>query len=333
MQYWPHRRARRRLPRVRTSPDIKEAVLCNMVAFKAGMTHLSMIDDSESPSKNLEVSRAVTVLEVPHMEVYGLRFYGVDPITSYKITKTDVYNKALAAKLNLAKVKHDESKIESMKQRLKEFSDVSVLIAAYPKGLSGVGQHHPVRFESAIGGKSIEEKFDAAHKILGKEIKTHELFKPGEVVDISAITTGKGWQGPIKRFHVKRNAHRATNKVRHGGPLGAYSPGKVFFTVPRAGQLGFNYRTEHNKRILKIGAKTDAHTINVKGGFKNYGVVKNDFIIISGSVGGPAQRMVRLRKSVRESNAKGVKEPKINYVAHVTSPIAQTVMVEATKKK
>ena len=58
MQYWPHRRARRRLPRVRTSPDIKEAVLCNMVALKAGMTHLSMIDDSESPSKNLEVSRA-----------------------------------------------------------------------------------------------------------------------------------------------------------------------------------------------------------------------------------------------------------------------------------
>lgn len=314
LQYWQHRRARNRLARLRSSPEIKEATLGNMVAFKVGMTHLSMIDDSESPSKNQEVSRAATVLEVPRMEVYGIRLYGRDSLSNYKITKTEVYNKAAAQKLNMKQLKNDESKLPSIKQKVKEYSDARALVAAYPKDTSS-GQHHPVRFETVIGGKDIEEKFETASKLLGREIKAADIFKPGEFIDVSAVTTGKGWAGTIKRFGVKRKAHKATNKIRHTGVLGAMGQGKVFYTVPRAGQLGYNYRTEHNKRILKIGNGSDADQVNKIGGFTNYGIVRNDYLVLDGSVGGPAKRMVRLRKSIRERNENGIKEPKLVYIA------------------
>jgi large subunit ribosomal protein L3 len=314
MQYWPHRRAHNRLPRLRNHPVIKEPLPCNIVAYKVGMTHLTMIDDTESPSKNAEVAKACTVLEIPKMEVYGMRFYSTNGLTNYKEVKTELYNKALAQKLNIKKLKHDETKIGSMKEKLKEYSNITALIVAFPKGLS-VEQHHVMRFESPLGGNTIEEKFEFITKALGTEIKINEIFKPGEYVDITSISKGKGWQGPIKRLHVKRNAHKGTGKIRHGGPLGAFSPGKVFYTVPRAGQLGFNYRTEHNKRILKIGQKTEIEAVNKRAGYSNYGLVKNEYIIISGSVVGPAKRLVRIRKSIRHRNMPGIKEPKVMYIA------------------
>ena len=77
--------------------------------------------------------------------------------------------------------------------------------------------------------------------------------------------------------------------------------------------MGYNYRTELNKRVLKVGTTRDAATVNVKGGFINYGVVKNDFIILDGSIPGPAKRLIRLRKSIRNTAPK--KEPQINYIS------------------
>ncbi|MDE1810541.1 MAG: 50S ribosomal protein L3, partial [Candidatus Micrarchaeota archaeon] len=63
LQYWHRRRATTRLPRIRSKPrHISEQVLSNIVAYKVGMTQVSMTDDSESPSKNMEVAEACTVL-------------------------------------------------------------------------------------------------------------------------------------------------------------------------------------------------------------------------------------------------------------------------------
>lgn len=314
MQYWPHRRAARRLPRIRNNPSLAEQRLASVVAYKVGMTHLLMTDDSESPSKNMEVARACTILEIPKMEAYGVRFYSKDGTTGYRIASAEVFHKAIAHKLGLKNVKQDETKLAAFKPRLGEFTSIALLVAAYPKGLN-VEQHHPMRFEAAVGGKTMEEKFEFASKLLGSEIKVTDVFKPGEYVDVMSVTTGKGWQGPIKRFGVKRNFHKATGKIRHGGPLGAFSPGKVYFTVPRAGQMGFNYRTEHNKRILKVGTAAEVSQINPARGFSNYGIARNDFIIINGSVPGTAKRLVRVRKSIRDRNVAGIKEPKITYIS------------------
>ncbi len=314
LQYWPHRRARRRLPRLRNSPDVEEQGLANIVAYKVGMTHLIMVDDSNSTTKGLEISIPCTLLELPRMEAYGIRLYVLDHNSRYLVSKEEIYNKALAQKLGIKKTKHDESKISTIKPKIKEFVEVSVLVAAQPSGTSAE-QHHPMRFEAPATGKTVEEKFEFASKVLGSELRASDLFKAGEYVDMSSITKGKGWQGPIKRFHVKRNFHKGTGKIRHGGPLGAFSPGKVFYTTPRAGQLGFNYRTEHNKRILKLGKKEEVQSVARDGGYKNYGQPQNDFILVEGSVPGVPKRLVRIRKSIRHRNETGIKEPKLVYIA------------------
>jgi LSU ribosomal protein L3P len=51
----------------------------------------------------------------------------------------------------------------------------------------------------------------------------------------------------------------------------------------------------------------------VKGGFLNYGIVKNEFIIVDGSIPGPAKRLVRIRKALR-AKAKE-QEPKLTYIS------------------
>jgi large subunit ribosomal protein L3 len=311
MQFWHHRRAQKRLPRVRHAPqNFKEQVPLNILAYKVGMAHLMMVDDSEAPSKNLEISAPCTVLEIPQMEIYGARFYTKD-INGYRKADMEIHHSEMSKKLKHKTTKQDESKLNAVKEHLNDFEEITALCVAYPKSVK-VGQHHNVKFESAIGG-SLDDKFNFISSKLGKEVKISDVFKPGEYVDLSSISKGKGWQGPIKRFGVARLAHKATQKVRHVGTHGAFTPGKVLFTVPQAGQMGFNYRTETNKRILKIGSSSEAAKINPKSGFTNYGNVSNDYILIKGSVAGPSKRLVRIRKSLR--SAKGIKEPKINHIS------------------
>ena len=81
---------------------------------------------------------------------------------------------------------------------------------------------------------------------------------------------------------------------RHTGSLGQNEPGKVRWTVPQAGQLGFQTRTELNKRILKF-----SNGFNVKGGFVNYGNASGECILLEGSVPGPKKRLIRIRFALR----------------------------------
>jgi large subunit ribosomal protein L3 len=84
------------------------------------------------------------------------------------------------------------------------------------------------------------------------------------------------------------------------------------YTVPRQGQRGFHQRTEYNKRILLISNpdQDKGKAINPQGGFKHFGIVKSDYIVVRGSIPGVAKRLVKLRQPIRYSNRK-VTEPKI----------------------
>jgi len=315
LQYWHHRRATTRLPRIRRSSETKTAQpLANILAFKVGMTHVMMTDDRNGPSKNMEIMRPCTVLEVPRMEVYGIRAYAPDQFSNYEMAKAEILHRATAQKLKIKNIKKDEAKISELKAKAKEFTSISVLVASHPKEINAE-QNHPMRFEFPVAGKDAEEQLANAEKMLGKELKAQELFKNGEYIDVTSISTGKGWAGVIKRHHTTLQYRKATQKRRHSAHLGSMGDHKVRFSVPHAGQMGYNYRTEHNKRILKIGAKTDAETFNVSGGFRGYGPISGDFVVLDGSIPGPAKRIVRIRKSIRSRNEAGIKEPKITYVA------------------
>jgi len=267
------------------------------------MGHIIALDARKnSPTYGLQISVPVTILEAPPLKVIGVRVY--QKTTKGLKALTEVYAKELPKELE-RKVKiesnYSEQKVEEIKKLVEKISNVRVIVATQPKK-AGIGRKKPEVFEIEIGGKSVEEKIEYALNLLGKEISANEIFKEGEVVDVIAVTKGKGTQGPVKRFGVKIQGRKAKGKRRHVGSLGQERPGKVRWTVPMAGQMGFQTRTELNKRILKFG---DGNEINPKGGFKRYGIVKSSFIMIEGSVPGSKKRLVMIRKAVRS------KEPPI----------------------
>ena len=131
-----------------------------------------------------------------------------------------------------------------------------------------------------------------------------DVFKPGQLVDISAVTKGFGFQGSIKRWGIRRLSHKAQKIRRKVATLGPWHPHKVRWTVPQMGQTGYHTRTEYNKRILRISA--DPKEILNQAGWKNYGIVKGSFIIILGSVGGITKRLVILRQALRPYRAEQV---------------------------
>jgi large subunit ribosomal protein L3 len=83
------------------------------------------------------------------------------------------------------------------------------------------------------------------------------------------------------------------------------------WTVPRAGQTGFHQRTEYDKRIMVMGNADDEKLkINPEGGYKHFGLVKGDFIILKGSVPGTYRRLIKMRAQIRNEPTK-VNKPNI----------------------
>ena len=141
--------------------------------------------------------------------------------------------------------------------------------------------------------------------MLGKELKIDQVFETGLSVDTAAITKGKGWEGPITRMGVKKKQHKSRKSVREVGSLGPISPQYVMYTVPRGGQHGFHQRMEYNKRIMVMdNVENTKFKINPDGGFKHFGNVKGDFVILKGSIPGTYRRLIKLRSQIRNAPSK-----------------------------
>jgi large subunit ribosomal protein L3 len=77
--------------------------------------------------------------------------------------------------------------------------------------------------------------------------------------------------------------------------------------------MGFHPRTEYNKKIVKISQQPEE--INSKGGIVRYGVVRNTYMMVHGSVAGPEKREVVLTTAYRPN--KTVKEavPELTHIS------------------
>lgn len=294
----PRKRAESQMPAIGYWPALTEKRLCGFAGYKAGMTHITYIDDTESPSKGNEVFASATVVECPPLTIFGVRGYKDGNVVADIICPDEKVMKLLGMKKKSDK-KFSASDVDS----------VFVLAFARPD-LTGMGKKTPERMEIAVGGKDTAEKLEYALSLLGKEVKASEALKAGEFLDAVAITKGKGWQGAVKRFGTSVQRRKATGKRRHIGSLGAWHPGYVQYTVPMAGQMGYHKRTEINKRVMKIG---DAKEINPQGGFTHYGVLQSEYILIKGSLAGPEKRLIRFRRAGRISAAP--KTPDIRFVS------------------
>ncbi len=206
-----------------------------------------------------------------------------------------------------------EGAFRKMEENLDRLAEIRVLVATQPRLVSGVPKKKPDIMEIKIGGGTIEEQLEYAKSILGREVQITDVFKEGQLVDVIAVTKGKGWAGVVKRWHVKILPRKTRKGRRRVGALGPWHPARVLYTVPRPGQLGYHQRTEFNKRILKIGF--NGEEITPKGGFLRYGIVRNAYVMLKGSVPGPAKRLIRLRYPARPNPRIPQEPPKILYIS------------------
>lgn len=275
--------------------------------YKVGMTHCAYVDDTESPTKGQEIVSPATVIEVPPMTVYGYRCYKNGNSISDHLVGEERILKLIG--FTAAKKPHDAKKPENRIDP-SESDDVRLLVYAMPSKTK-IGKKHIEKMELGCGGKDPKEKIEYAKSLLGKELRINEVFKMGEQVDVVSVSKGKGWQGAVKRFGISIQRRKATGKRRHVGTLGQWHPAYVLYTIPQAGQTGYHRRTELNKRILKISAAPEE--INPVCGFPHYGFVKNDFVLLKGSVPGPTKRLIKMRLAVRAAGPQ--KELQTTFVA------------------
>lgn len=314
LAYLPRGRARSFEARIRTWPAItaEKPTLLGFAGYKAANIHLVTIDDREkTPNFGKPLVSSATVVSTPPIKIIGIRGYGNtrgDLASVFDVFASELPKEM--ARMTRMKSKPADDALKNAEQKLPAVSVLMAVVATVPRE-ANLSQKRPFVFEVGIGGGDIKAQFEYMKGLLGKEVKLTDVFKLGSYVDVGAITKGKGIEGPITRWGVKKKQHKSRKSVRAVGTLGPISPAGVMYTVPRAGQRGLHQRVEYNKRILIVGnASENEQAITPQGGFLHYGIVKGDYIVLKGSVPGAVKRLLKLRHAIRPKTAKIV-EPKI----------------------
>jgi len=313
LAYSPRIRAKSMEARIRAWPKVNsdEPKILAHCGFKAGCVQIVSIDDREKvPNAGKQLVSLGTVLVTPPVLILGVRGYSKDH--NGKHAEFDVYAedipKSFSKEISLKN--NQENALENAEKGLKRVKEIFAIVAVSPRA-AGLDQKKPYVFEAFVSGGDIQKQFTHVKELLGKEIKIDQIFETGATVDVAAITKGHGWQGVLKRWNVKKKQHKSRKTVREVGSLGPISPQSVMYTVPRAGQHGFHQRVEYDKRIMIMGNSNDEQIkINPDGGYKHFGLVKGDFIILKGSVPGTYRRLIKLRSQIRNAPAK-VNKPNI----------------------
>ncbi len=346
------KRARRIYPRIFTWPKADKVCLLGFPAYKVGMLTVhekNLLVSEKAIWYGIERAVAATVLEAPPIRILGIRAYGLGYNGKQTLTEiwtpyfSDWERKYLGRKIQLPR-KNIDALRDIMKERCKRIeelidagsvTDIRAIIRTSPE-LTTIGKKKPEILEIKIGGEP-REAFRWGIEHLGKFVRIREVMEPGMFIDIIGVTKGKGFQGVVKRFGVKLLPPKSKKGYRRLGSLGPWTPGRVMWTVPRAGQLGFFRRTEYNKQIMAIvpseyeikysfngkppyvvtikdrttirveeddSEKTVSLTplarlLNPRGGWPHYGVIRNDAVVLRGSCMGPPKRLIFLRFPVR----------------------------------
>ncbi len=262
-----------------------------------------------------EIVVPLTTLETPPMLACALRAYtktyeGLQTLGEAWMEKPPKEFERIISVPEKFATKESLKKLETSLDKIVE---LRLVMATQPR-LATRGKKAPDLVEVKVGGGTIKERFEYAAKIVGSEVKIADVIKEGQAVDAIGVTKGKGIQGPVKRFGIRRKFHKSRKTVRQVGCIGGWTPHYVQYSVPRAGQMGFHQRTEYNKLVMKIG--NNGNEITPKGGFLRYGIVNTEYVMLKGSVPGTTNRLVLIRVAARPPPE--APAPKIEYM-HVAS--------------
>ena len=120
----------------------------------------------------------------------------------------------------------------------------------------------------------------------GQELKA-EMFAAGELVDVTATSKGKGFQGLIKRHKFSRGpeSHGSMN-VRQPGAIGATDAARVFKGVRMAGQMGNVRTTARAYKVVRVDPE-------------------RNLLLVKGGVPGAKGALVLVRQSTKKVKPKG----------------------------
>ncbi len=127
---------------------------------------------------------------------------------------------------------------------------------------------------AANGGE--DDAFKAGQQL------TVSLFQENELVDVCGISVGKGFQGGMKRWHWKGGGktHGSTSHRRPGSIGSTTTPGRVWRGHHLPGHMGLDRVTVQNVRIVRLDPE-------------------QNLLFVAGSVPGPENALVEVRKSVK----------------------------------
>jgi large subunit ribosomal protein L3 len=126
---------------------------------------------------------------------------------------------------------------------------------------------------------------DTSAYTVGQELKV-DLLAPGEKVDVTAVSKGKGFAGAMKRHNFKGQgaSHGTHKKHRAPGSIGACAtPSRVFKGTRMAGQMGNQRVTTLNLEVVQADPE-------------------RDLLLVKGAVPGPRGGVVIVRSAVKDSN-------------------------------
>lgn len=129
----------------------------------------------------------------------------------------------------------------------------------------------------------LEENEGADFK-LGAEINV-DLFKEGQMVDVTATSRGKGFAGTVKRHNFRTQDATHGNSLSHRAPgsIGQnQTPGRVFKGKKMAGHMGNRRCTIQNQEVIKVDSK-------------------RNILLVKGAIPGAPGSIVVIRPSVKET--------------------------------
>ena len=165
-------------------------------------------------------------------------------------------------------------------------------------GHAAKAQTTPKRFFREIKGVDINSY------TLGQEISA-DIFAPGEVVDVTGTTKGKGFQGVIKRHGQSRGPMgHGSHYHRRPGSMGTMRPMRVFKGKKLAGHMGTLTVTIQNLEVVAVDTE-------------------NNVILISGNIPGPKKGLVLIKSAVKANGKINEMENLVSY--EVEEPVVETV--------
>ena len=159
----------------------------------------------------------------------------------------------------------------------------------------------PKRFLKELRG------VDVSNYSLGQEIKA-DIFKEGEVVDVTGTSKGKGTQGVIKRWNQSRGPMGHGSQYHRGvGSLGTMLPMRVLPGKKMPGHMGGEQVTVQNLEIIKVD-------------------LENNVILVKGNVPGPKNSLVFIKSSIKH-------EGQVNEALDLIEYAKETPIVEEVVEK